>query len=420
MNIGTISWAVEVANAASAAEKANKMQQEFSETANQAEQANQAVNNGSSSMGKYSKSASKARGSTSRLKGTLGLLSTAIFFVVGGLANLMGISLSLSGAWATLVSVGGTIWGWLLAIGGYLPSLSAIWGGLTSAVSGFVSWLAAGSAGALAFAGVLGALLGLLGVAVLEWTGVLDVVRNFAQYLGNTLPSLARDGLLMLISIFAGPLAVIGGFITGFVQGTMQGGLVEGIRRGVQQAGQVLDIFSGAWQRVLGGAWSAIQGFLGDLAGVPGQIESLFGSMGDSLSQQVRGAFNATIPNSLDLPSVTIGGGSVAGQDIPSTTIGGGSLDLPQLNTGGFIQEGGLAMLHQGETVVPADVTQNAPSGGGGGAPAASGGVTIEEIIIELGDQSLNLDRLTRSQIRTLAEELAPELGREVENIISP
>jgi hypothetical protein len=92
--------------------------------------------------------------------------------------------------------------------------------------------------------------------------------------------------------------------------------------------------------------------------------------------------------------------------------------DAIGLASGGYLQSDGLAMLHEGETVVPADVTQNLlsdPSGGSGG-----GGVNIENVNIEIGDQTLDLRDLTRSDIRRLADELAPELGREVENIISP
>lgn len=420
VNLGSIYWTVQVANAAAAAEQANQVQQEMGQTAEKANQANQAVNQSSQSMDRFGNTAENARGSSSRLRGTLGLLSTALFFLGGSLTTVLGISTSLTGVWATVAGVGSTVYGWLLAIGGYLPSLSAIWGGLVGTVQGFVSWLAAGSAGALAFAGTLGALLGLLGVAVLEWTGVLDVVRNFGQYLGGVLPGVARDAMLALISIFAGPLAVIGGFIAGFVQGTLQGGLVQGIAQGLASAREVMGVFAGAWSRLLTGAWDMVQGFLGRLSGVPGALRSFFSGLGTALGSRLRGAFNSIIPSRLSLPRITIGGGTIAGVDVPSVTIGGGSIDLPQLNTGGLIDQGGLAMLHAGEAVVPADVTQNV-FGGGGGTPApAGGGVTIQEVSIEIGDQSLDLRDMTRTDLRRLAEELAPELGREVENIIAP
>lgn len=79
-------------------------------------------------------------------------------------------------------------------------------------------------------------------------------------------------------------------------------------------------------------------------------ILGAFSSIASGIGNAFKGAFNAAIPSSVPIPSVTIG----AGQPGPDYTIGGGSLDLPQLDTGGFIQSNGLAMLHAGERVVPA------------------------------------------------------------------
>jgi len=422
VNLGSIYWSVEVANAADAAAQAGEVQEQMGKTAEKATQANEAVNQSSQSMGQYADSTSRSRRVTSRFQGTLGLLSTALFFVGGSIASLLGISTSLTATWATLAAVGGTLLGWLTTLGAYLAGgLSGAITALSGYLSTFVAWLAAGSSGAIAVAGAIGGLIGLAGVFILEWTGVLDIVQNFGSYVGNVLPGWVRDAMISLIGFFLGPLAIIGGAIVGFVRGTLEGGLKEGIRRAVSNARQVLDIFAGAWTRLFSGLWSAVQSFLSDLGSVPGRIRSIFGSLGDALGGRLRGAFNATIPSSLDIPSVTIGGGSIAGQDIPSATIGGGSLDLPQLQTGGFIEKAGAFFGHPGEAVVPADVTQDVfGSSTGGGEGQAAGGVTIEEIRIEIGDQSLDLRDLTPADIRRLADELAPELGREVENIISP
>jgi hypothetical protein len=418
VNLGSVFWSVEVAEAADAAASAQEVQDEMGKTAKKANQANEAVNKSSQSMGKYSKSTSKSRRTTSRFQGTVGLLSSALFFLGGSMTKLLGISVSLTAAWGTLTTVGATILGWLTTLGAYLAGgLSTAFSAIAGYISSFVGWLAAGSAGALAVAAAIGALIGLAAVFILEWTGILDVVENFGKYLGSELPGVVRDALLALISIFLGPLAVIGGAITGFVRGTLEGGLSEGISRAVERAKDVLNIFAGSWTRLFGGLWDTVQGFLGDLGGVPNSIKSIFGGLGDSLGMELRAAFNAIIPSRLDIPSVTIGGGTFAGQDIPSTTIGGGSLGLPQLQSGGFVEQGGLAALHAGETVVPADVTQNMAQAGG---QTGGEGVVIETVNIELGDQSLDLRDLTRSDIRRLADEVAPELGREVENIISP
>lgn len=81
-----------------------------------------------------------------------------------------------------------------------------------------------------------------------------------------------------------------------------------------------------------------------------GDIIGVFDSIASGIGNAFKGAFNAAIPSSVPIPSVTIG----AGQPGPDYTIGGGALDLPQLDTGGFIENDGLAMLHAGERVMPA------------------------------------------------------------------
>lgn len=92
-------------------------------------------------------------------------------------------------------------------------------------------------------------------------------------------------------------------------------------------------------------------------------------SMGSAVAGAFKSAFNAAMPDAIGIPRITIGGG-VPG---PDYSFGGGSLNLPQLDTGGFIQSGGLAMLHSGERVVPkAQVNR----GGGGGGP--------EQIVVKL------------------------------------
>lgn len=452
INLGSIWWSVQVANANAAAEKADRVQQEFGQTAEQANRANRAVNKSSRSMGKYETETGRARGTTSRFKGTLGLLSTAIFFVTSGIASLLGISGSLVGAWGILTTAAATVWGWLVAIGGYLPSLSAIWATITGVVSGFVSWLLAGSAAAIGVAAAIGGLIGLAGVFVLEWTGVLDIVRNFGQYVGNVLPGRARDALLALISIFVGPLAVIGAAIAGFVKGTLRGGLMEGIDQAVANAKRVLDIFGGAWGRIFDGISEKVNTVIGGVKSTirdgVNAITGIMDGLGSTISEGVRSAWNGAVPSHIQFPEFSIGGQHVGvniphigtvGADVPEISLGGMGFDLPQLQTGGMVTSGGAAVLHSGEAVVPADVTRNinfdgmaqgeavvpadvarnvnpdrTAQGGGGG------GVTIREISIEIGDQSLDIRSMRPSEVRRLAEALAPELGREVESIISP
>lgn len=311
----------------------------------------------------------------------MGLVTSGLFFLTGQAAA----------AWA---AVGG--------LSGIVATLTGAFSTAVGLVSGFISWLAAGSVGALAFAGALGAAVGLFVVWILHITGVMDWVRRLGSMLSGQLPAWASDGLTALIGIFAGPLAVIGGFINGFIEGYMEGGLVQGIETGVERAKQVFDTLAGAVDRTIGRAADFITN---GLSGI-----------GEAAAKGLRGTFNAIIPDRLNIPQITIGGGSLAGQDLPSATIGGGSLDIPQLQSGGMIDQTGVFLGHAGERVLNTAEVSNTGSGGGPD-PVGGGGMDIE-ISVEFGDQTLDLSNLTQADKEEIARLVAEETGREVESTI--
>jgi len=118
--------------------------------------------------------------------------------------------------------------------------------------------------------------------------------------------------------------------------------------------------------------------------------------------------------------STTIAGQEIGGS-LPEVSIGGQGLDLPQLATGGMIEEEGAFVGHEGEMVLPADVSREViaalrSSGGGGGGGGS--GITIEEQVIEIGDQSIDLSDLTRTQMETLADLIAEKQGDELTTLI--
>lgn len=121
------------------------------------------------------------------------------------------------------------------------------------------------------------------------------------------------------------------------------------------------------WQWIVN-TWNSLVGFV---TGLPGRITAAARTMWDGLVSTARNAFNMVIRawNSLDF-GVRI--------NIPSWVpgIGGGVFtipdlipDIPYLDTGGRVEESGLAVIHKGETVVPAQASP-LPAGGSGGGPA--------------------------------------------------
>ena len=106
-----------------------------------------------------------------------------------------------------------------------------------------------------------------------------------------------------------------------------------------------------------------------------GQLLSAFRSMASRAAQAFRDRFNAIIPSSISIPSVSINIPDILGGG--RRTVGGGSLSLPQLDTGGRIASDGLAMLHAGERIMPAaQVRERGPQ------PTGEGGTRIEEVTI--------------------------------------
>lgn len=156
------------------------------------------------------------------------------------------------------------------------------------------------------------------------------------------------------------------------------------------------------------------QKFLSFVMSIPKKIKNLVTNIGTSIARKFKDAFNQLIPDGVPIPEITIG----AGVPGPDYTIGGGTLQIPQLASGGFVEESGVAKIHKGETVVPADVSRKMGMGKGGGGPPMKK-VEINVGGVEIGDQSLDISNMSRSDLRTLAQEIATQLGDDVRNVVS-
>mgnify|MGYP000173219438 CR=1 FL=1 len=308
------------------------------------------------------------------------------------------------------------------------------------------------------------------GVWILEITGVLDWIGSLGEMLSVELPGWARDGLLAVIGLFAGPLAVVGGFIVGFIRG--------GFDEAFAKAGQVVDIFFGSFKRTFGrmaafatrvlnrisaffgqlktwainqlqaigrfaiGIWSGIQSrasnFVGGIGqfftdiketavsemnnivdtaeGIPGDVASALGDLGSGLGNKFAQLWNGIIPaqvglDPVTLPTVTIDAGPLGSADIGGQTVFGGvSFDMPQLQTGGVVGKTGVAEVHEGEVVgQPGALIEAA----GLAAPTGGGGggdVTVESIEVSL-DGDFDPSDVSRRELERLAERLVDLIG---------
>ena len=465
VQIGTIEYEAKVSNVAQAQANAN----DFAESNREMGQsANEAAGSAAFLGGVLSTTAEAEQDAAEegeQADERFTLLGSTVLGLASSLGTLALQFLGISSVGGAVTGALSSVWGWLSGL-----TLSGIMGSVTGALSSFAGWLAAGSAGALAVGAAIGAIIGLFGVWILEITGVLDWIGSLGETLSVELPGWARDGLLAVIGLFAGPLAVIGGFIVGFIR--------VGFDEAFAKAGQVINIFFGAFKRTFGrmgnfatnvlnrigaffgnlktwainqlralgrfalGIWSGIQsrasnaigGIVGfftdvksrateemnqlvsDVEDIPGEITDLFGDLGEGMGNKFAQLWNAIIPNQVGLdpvtlPTVTIDAGPLGSADIGGQTVFGGvTFDLPQLQAGGVVGRTGVAEVHEGEVVgQPGALIEAAGMGdpsGGGG-----GDVNVDNITIRIDGGDFDPSDLSRSQIREMADRLVDAIG---------
>lgn len=147
--------------------------------------------------------------------------------------------------------------------------------------------------------------------------------------------------------------------------------VIEGFKAWMAIIALVIDWFKRLGARIM----SDVGKVISFIIGLPGRIKSAFANLAEIISAPFKAAFNRIA----DLWNGTVGklSFSVPGW-VPG--LGGKSFSLPKLphlDTGGFVRSDGLAVIHKGETVMPA---QTSPLDSGAGWPDT---VVFE---IDLGD----------------------------------
>lgn len=300
------------------------------------------------------------------LRPVLTPLTNLFFDIADGIFSAEGAAGDLVGILGTITSVGAILIPLVARIGvvfgqwsSTLAGVQSILGTLASGISSIASTIAGFISGSLAAAAAIGTLLGLLGVAALEVSGVLDIFRNFGQVVGRGVPNAIVNAWLALMSPFIGVLTVIGAAINGFVSGFLEGGLSEGIDRAVSNVQRALSLFANAWSQTLGNIADGITGFVNNASSaIGGVIEDVL----DVVSDLIDEAFDigADIAESIvDGISENLDVGGVGGGGV------GGGLELPDLSLGAGV---GTSQVVRG----------NAGGGGGGGGNGGGGGIDIQ------------------------------------------
>lgn len=224
------------------------------------------------------------------------------------------------------------------------------------------------------------------------WNLVTNIVSDVATYFEED----AKDDLVAAVGrITEGLMNVWREFKAGLIGQSLIPETFEEVADYIKTTAK--DIVKRAVGEVVGGVETMFGNMKDAIIGVGGIVKTLIsevasylsGTAARDLASAARDAgsdaanalidkFNQVLPDSISIPSVTIGGSidipkkTIAGQkvpgtggsiNVPGTTIGGQSIDIPQLQSGGLIEDEGLAWLHAGEEVVTAADVDRGGSG---------------------------------------------------------
>lgn len=411
VRIGEVFWVASVKGGDEAADTADDLTDGMGSVAGAAVGAASAQEDYADSTSEANEQTSRSTFLTGALNVAQSLLGSTLFFTSQSFSVASVAAVAYSGAMTLATTATSGLAAVVTYVGGALSTAAGL-------VSGFVGWLAAGSAGALAFGAAIGLAIGTLGVWILSVTGALDAVRNFGAWVGNVLPGWVRDGLLQMLSLAVGPLAVFGGFISGFVEG----GFDEGFRR----ARQVVDVFIGAWDRQIGRIVSVAEDGWNMLKQGWTDFKSWVFGIVDGIVDKIMAIPDAAAEAADSIPGSDLAGeaGRQAGGFVSSAADTGGDVvsgigNAVGLDSGGTIQSDGIARVHKGEAVIPEPIVSAArKQEGSRGTPVSAGGGDEETTYnIEIGDQTLDLSNVSRSTLRELAAMIDSEIGSSTGNL---
>jgi len=352
--------------------------------------------------------------------GAIALVSAA-GTLLSGLATLISV-------FGTVISVIGTV---VSAVGTIIAALNPVSLAILAIVAVIVAFYVAFKTNFLGIRditmNVIDAIKGAFN-GFMSWLGsvgntlynlfVQPFVDIYNKIVGN---SLIPDLVNGIKSVITGAVGMIKGAIQAVIdvilapfKALLNGGqAIAGIVGGAMDAAKnaisgAVGAVSSAVGSVTGAITSGFQGALDTVSGVASSI-------GDAASDAV-GAAQDAAGAAADAAGGAVDTASNAASGAVDTVSSGLSSagDMVGLDSGGIVKKEGVAKIHKGEAVVPADVTKEVMregTGQGGGQE-----IVVNVGGIEVGDQSLDLSKLTRREMKELADMLAERLGDEVRN----
>lgn len=208
------------------------------------------------------------------------------------------------------------------------------------------------------------------------FTQVIPAMQSIWKSIQDILPELEDLGMIIgavvivalhgfiavwgvVWNVLAGGIKVLSGLISFFVD--LFTGKWSNLGKDLQKIGQgLLQILMAPFK----GIWDFLTSFFPKLGSFIGtafhQFVSIIAGIWNGIVGAVKSAINAVI----GIINGFIGGIDSIGIDLGPIHIHPSIPKIPYLQTGGYITSGGLAMLHSGETVVPAGVNRSGSNNG--------------------------------------------------------
>lgn len=404
VTLGTLSWKVQVERAGEVKEKVKEVEEKVRDTKEAMEGADEMSGNFSDKLEVLSGVQDLVGRGLDKVNAKAGFFGTALSFVIGTVGTLIGTLGGLAGLMSGAVLAAFVA---LLALSpdfrkgfieGISDGLKDLWNAAKTTVE-----VITGAVNTLA--GVVGPVLSPILNVLGDVNEKFSILENLGYALGKALVYLL--GGLVVIKAFVALVSVVStviGVLSTVVSvvGTVIA-VLNPLTLIILGVVAVLGTLYVAWRDnwfgirdIVGGVvdWMTkkIQNFVNWVLTIPSKIRNAFSGIGQSISSSI--------------PDVS-GGFNI------------GNVGLPSLDTGGVVERSGTAVIHKGEAIIPADVARNTGMTGGGGGGGGPTKVEIDIGGVDIGDQTMDLSKMNRTDIRALAQEIASVLGDEVRNVIS-
>jgi hypothetical protein len=270
--------------------------------------------------------------------------------------------------WGGIKTAAVAVWDWLKQLPGWIGSAFATvgqaiaapfvagWNLITAGANMVIGWVRAN------WPLLLGIITGPIGLAVVLIIRYWSDIQAAGQAVWNwiaSLPGMIAGALAALGQIIAAPFIAGWGIVSGWVETGLGwfAALPGRVGGALASVGSVLLApFEAGWRLVSSGVTTAVGWF----TGLPGRIGGAISGIAGTITSPFRSAFNGIA----SMWNRSIGR---IGVTIPSWVpgLGGNSFsvpDIPLLAVGGTILRTGLAVVHEGEVVVPAAAGPLPPS----------------------------------------------------------